>query len=609
MSGLGSKMTLRYVGLASLTLIAGCGGGGSGQTSTPTQGNQGVQPGPAPSISVAGAVQKGPFLVGSTVLVNKLDSLGRPTDSTIVTEVEDSVGGFSFSTTSSGPVQIVASGYYFSELTGQVSSGTLTLRAVYDVSSASSQTAYVNIMTHLINDRVLALIANERLSVANAISRSEREFLSAFSAALAVDDVDQFAGLSIYNTAASANDAGNAYLLALSTGFYKYSTTKAQQFGTAPDPELTLILNRIREDFAADGTVETSGFINEFTRAIRSLSPVEIAHNLRNRSIADYPSGLDVPDISRFLNQCAGTAECAWRSGAPMPQPTRTHATAQFGGKLYVFGGVSSVADVTQAVRVYDPVANTWTSKGQMPVAMTSGSAHTVGNKIYVLPTYNHGFLNQVLEYDPVNDTWTSKTPSPTHRYETATEVLNGRIYVAGGHGTIDDGPWAPGKPWAFKAHVGVYDPATDTWTTAQSLPIPIAGAASCVAGAQLYVFGGRTGPGSLLDGAWVYNPTADSWSAKSPLSSAREGHSCVEVGDEFYMLGGLMGNSVVLDAVDRYDPATDTWQSPTRMPTGRYWLGAEAIGGEIFIVGGQTLPTMNSDGRLDVVEILNPLP
>ena len=48
-------------------------------------------------------------------------------------------------------------------------------------------------------------------------------------------------------------------------------------------------------------------FIREFTTALRSLSPDTIAANLRNRAIVDYPAGLDVPDISVFLNLCAGT--------------------------------------------------------------------------------------------------------------------------------------------------------------------------------------------------------------------------------------------------------------------------------------------------------------
>ena len=110
-----------------------------------------------PVVEINGAVQKGPFLVGSTVLVNLLDERGRSTPSTIVSEIEDSIGSFSFVTSQPGPAQLVASGYYFSELTGQVSSGPITLRALYEVSDRPGQVAYVNILTHLINKRALKL--------------------------------------------------------------------------------------------------------------------------------------------------------------------------------------------------------------------------------------------------------------------------------------------------------------------------------------------------------------------------------------------------------------------------------------------------------------------
>jgi N-acetylneuraminic acid mutarotase len=599
-------MTLRYVGIASLVLLAGCGGGGAGSPSTnpPPQSGGPGGPAPTPTVAVAGAVQKGPFLVGSTVLVNRLDSRGRPTDSTIVTEIEDSVGSFSFETNGTGPVQLVASGYYFSELTGQISSGTLTLKAIYEVTGTASQSAYVNIMTHLINDRVRELIGDGTSTVTSAVSQAEREFLQAFAPALPLDGVDQFSGLSIYNTTGSTDDVGNAYLLALSTGFYQYATTKAQQFGTTPDAELTLILNQICDDFADDGQLQTADFMSEFIRSIRSLSPSLIAANLRSRSIVDYPAGIDVPDISRFLNLCAGVAECAWRSGAPMPQPTALQGTADFGGKLYSFGGASPDATEHRSVYAYDPVANTWTAKQPMPVSAYVVAAQAVGDKIYVMPLYgSEGFMDELFEYDPPTDTWTPKAERPTHRYDLSAVALNGRLYVIGGHGTIDDGPWESGKPWSYKSHVEVYDPATNAWSSVQPLPYPLASTASCVAGDKIFVFGGRDSSGVVQASTLVYDTSADAWSTRSPLPAGRENHTCTEVGDAFLLVGGVRGSSV-LDAVDHYDPATDSWASPTRMTTRRHRHGAEAVGGEVVIVGGSGQGSV----PLDSVEILNPL-
>ena len=305
-------LSTRVVCVLAALALAGCGGGGGG---TPSVGPRLASP-----VLIEGAVQKGPFIVGSTVLINRLDSRGRSTPSTLVAEIEDSVGSFSFETTERGPVQIVATGYYFSELTGQISDGQLTLKALYEVSTDARQIAHVNILTHLINDRVLELISDGEPSLREAIAQAEDELVAALSDALVISDLNEFSELSLYDSATTQNNTlGNAYLLALSTGFYKYAKTKAQEFGTATDAELTLVLNRISDDLADDGRLQPGPFIGEFVTAIRSLSPETIAANLRSRSLVDYPQGLGVPDISVFLDLCAGAFDCPWSAGAPMP--------------------------------------------------------------------------------------------------------------------------------------------------------------------------------------------------------------------------------------------------------------------------------------------------
>ena len=174
--------------LAVLTL-ASCGGGGGG---TPGAAAPSATSPPTSPVLVEGAVQKGPFIVGSTVLINRLDSTGRSTNATLLAEIKDSVGSFSFTTDQSGPVQIVATGYYFSELTGQISQGMLTMKALYEVSADTRQTARVNILTHLINDRVLELIADGQPTLREAIAQAEDELIAALSAALPIPDLNNF---------------------------------------------------------------------------------------------------------------------------------------------------------------------------------------------------------------------------------------------------------------------------------------------------------------------------------------------------------------------------------------------------------------------------------
>jgi hypothetical protein len=63
----------------------------------------------------------------------------------------------------------------------------------------------------------------------------------------------------------------------------------------------------------------------------------------------------------------------------------------------------------------------------------------------------------------PRRGTWRTLAPMPTPRSEVAVAAVGGKIYVIGGFegdGSTSDA-------------VEVYDPATDTWTQAPSLPEP----------------------------------------------------------------------------------------------------------------------------------------
>jgi N-acetylneuraminic acid mutarotase len=604
-------MLTRIVFQIGVLALAGCGGGGG--DGTPATGSGPTPPthSAPPSVLVDGAVQKGPFIVGSTVLINRLDSRGRSTPSTLLTEVEDSIGSFSFETDESGPVQIVATGYYFSELTGQISGGVLTLRALYDVSANARQIAHVNILTHLINDRVLELISDGQPSLREAIAQAEDEMIAALSDALVIPDLNQFSALSVYDSASSQNNPlGNAYLLALSTAFYKYAKTKSEQFGTTTDAELTLVLNRLSDDLADDGRLEPGPFIGEFVSAIRSLSPETIAANLRSRSLVDYPQGLGVPDISVFLQLCAGTGDCPWSAGAPMPSALAGHATAVHGGKVYVFGGTILPGPCCgDAVVEYDPVANEWTSRRPMPAMTRDAAAHTIGDRIYLVMGTN-GLIqleNKLYEYDPAADRWSVKTDRPTYRRHFATSVVNGRLYVIGGIGEIDNGPGFVAAE--IKSHVEIYDAATDRWSTGASAPTALTNARACVVGNQIHVFGGSSVVGmerSIL----VYDTTSNSWSAKAPMPNTRYAFDCATVDGAVYLIGGFgVSPPGLFGTVERYDPFVQTWSSPTRLPTPRYPAPSAVVGNRVFTIGGTARSESNgviNDRSVDVVEILD---
>ncbi|MDH5732147.1 MAG: hypothetical protein OEZ58_24445, partial [Gammaproteobacteria bacterium] len=123
---------------------------------------------------VKGSAEKGPFGIGSSVIVSRLNQDGTATSNTIATETIDDLGNFVFNVDDAGLVKISVEGYHFNEVLGAQSGGTLLLRGIYEVTDAEDQSAHVNILTHLVYKRLERLITQDKTAAA-ALSQAEGE--------------------------------------------------------------------------------------------------------------------------------------------------------------------------------------------------------------------------------------------------------------------------------------------------------------------------------------------------------------------------------------------------------------------------------------------------
>jgi len=78
-----------------------------------------------------------------------------------------------------------------------------------------------------------------------------------------------------------------------------------------------------------------------------------------------------------------------------------------------------------------------------------------------------------------VGGIWQTLARMPTARQELATAVLNGKIYAIGGYDSS-------GTPTNI---VEVYDPATNTWTSAHPIPRALHHNCAAVAAGKLFSF------------------------------------------------------------------------------------------------------------------------
>ena len=203
----------------------------------------------------------------------------------------------------------------------------------------------------------------------------------------------------------------------------------------------------------------------------------------------------------------------SWKALAPLPGKLGAAVAVEVRGKIHVIGGATTVegskapfftfmgpCNVLSTNHVYDPATDKWESRKPMAVPRNHAFAAAVNGKIYVIGgRTGHGFImvatntDAVEEYDPANDVWSApRERMPTPRSGGGWGTDGRRIYVAGGEVTTKQ------LVGAYRA-VEAYEPATNSWATLPSMPMPRHGLAGAVIGNRLHLVSGMiTSAGSM---------------------------------------------------------------------------------------------------------------
>ena len=300
----------------------------------------------------------------------------------------------------------------------------------------------------------------------------------------------------------------------------------------------------------------------------------------------------------------ATTVENSWTAQASMQVARGALGVAVANDKIYAIGGTAGATQSTvRTNEEYNPDTNTWTYKTPIPTPRSYFAIATYENKIYCIGgnTYTLDPVEYILTganevYDPLTDTWETKAPLPNPKEAITANVIDNKIYVVGDE---SDELW-------------VYDPATDQWT--QKAPMPstptlIRGEWSCssaVINNKLHVTWGAH---------QVYDPLTNTWSSASSSATAYFGSAGATTGvnapSRFYVFGVdyefwylSYPNSVSLC----YDPKTGNWSTFDLMPTKRVGFGVAVVDDQIYAIGGYTLFIGNNIDSSGVNERYTPL-
>ncbi|MEZ0228097.1 MAG: Kelch repeat-containing protein, partial [Planctomycetota bacterium] len=190
--------------------------------------------------------------------------------------------------------------------------------------------------------------------------------------------------------------------------------------------------------------------------------------------------------------------------------------------------------------------------------------------------------LSSVERFDPATNSWSTAPSMPSARYGFgAVALTDGRILVIGGWDANGD----------VISSIDAYDTATGAWSgPIANLPVAVGGCAAAVgADGRVYVFGGRNASGSVTNLVQIYDPTTGSWSSGNKLPHSAASLTATAAPDgRIYVMGGDAQGGNMGPTIWAYNTALDDWDHAATQPKAQPGIAA-ATGsdGNVYAVGG----------------------
>ena len=232
---------------------------------------------------ISGHVQKGPYIVGTSISMFELKPSLDQTGKTFTTQISNNSGFFELTDVSltSKYVEFSANGFYFDEVKGSISLAPLNLYSLSDITSIES--VNVNILTHLEKLRVEFLVKqNKSFSEAKKIAQSE--VLAIFGIESSKINNSELLDISLDNE-------GNAILLAISVIVQ----------GNRTVGDLSELLANISNDIREDGILNSANTLNNLRNSAKELALATIRSNLEKR-YQDHGINATIPNFENYVS-------------------------------------------------------------------------------------------------------------------------------------------------------------------------------------------------------------------------------------------------------------------------------------------------------------------
>ncbi len=217
----------------------------------------------------------------------------------------------------------------------------------------------------------------------------------------------------------------------------------------------------------------------------------------------------------------------SWESRASLPYVAQQPAGAAADGKIHFFGGgFPNTGTPLDDHYIYDVATDSWTIAAKLTVPRAIHYSVALDDVIYSLA--GQGVTSLFQAYDPIADAWITKNNLPDNQFWYGAHVVTeGHIYRFCGGGFM-----APNN----NAHR--YDPATDFWTNLPKPPNPTHGLRGAAIGDKIFLAGGYH---SFVerDEVWIFDTQTETYTQTVSLPLGRNYHNMVAIDSCIYVVGG----------------------------------------------------------------------
>ena len=318
---------------------------------------------------------------------------------------------------------------------------------------------------------------------------------------------------------------------------------------------------------------------------ILTLQPIA-GHNLGTSSATVTIGDNDAP-------QPAGDWPASWAVKAEFPRERHEARGATIDGKVWVFGGYYSNAELaTQQIDYYDIAADKWTTlKNYGPMPHTHSSVVVDGTAIYFVGGLYGNFpgdttTNKVWKFETTTQAWSQPLPDLPEALSTGgASIINGKLHYIGG--SKADRITDSGRHLVLD----LSNPSAG-WQDLPPLPNARTHFSTATLDNKIYILGGQheheLHPGQLAD-VHRYDPATNQWTklADLPTPKSHAENATFVLDGRIYMAGGQVGRFDGTDEVVAYDPVRNQWSQVGKLPAKHASGFVQHSGNKIIVLSG----------------------